>query len=577
MCIRDRCGTVTSALGWGGQTGVAYFNITEEYDGTSWSSGGDLTQTKTNMGSMGSPTDALSFGGNTGLINSAETESYNGTAWELESELMVIRRALRGAGTSVGAALSFGGYTTALSVATEETSYPFGVKARVKSAATQGALDAATWYPTGGSGYYETQPYDVETPDGRWYRLEMTLSSSRSSGIEFASDIVASDTSTATSIEDITGLSTTITLVNTSHIVAYMSMQSSVGTNGRNGYFALNIDGVDSPVLTRYHGTKDAPGNVGITYRTVSTLAPGTYTIKGRWYTETGVTLTGTNINLVAIALEDVSGYQIASAYDTVASDTTTSATLEDVDGLTQSITLYGQSYLFGVMAVSTAVSAVRNTVVSGMTNTTETMTISRYHAGANQYGVACQIGRTNSMVTGLQTVKGVWSTTGGTATGAPFIMTIIGLETEESTAKTIVSAHIDDETGQTTTSTTITDITNFTTTITLNRSAKIFAAMSLQSSISRNNTNGYFAINIDGTDYDILGRSHGGANDEGAICVFACTASALSAGTYTVKGRWYTDAGTLTGENMSLVAIAAEAIDTPRVSEINQNYGEGC
>ena len=33
----------------------------------------------------------------------------------------------------------------------------------------------ADWYPTGGSGYYATQPVDVECPHNEWYRLEVTL------------------------------------------------------------------------------------------------------------------------------------------------------------------------------------------------------------------------------------------------------------------------------------------------------------------------------------------------------------------------------------------------------------------
>jgi hypothetical protein len=51
------------------------------------------------------------------------------------------------------------------------------VKARIKSENSQGALTAATYYPTGGTGFYESQPQDVECPDGRWCRLQMWLES----------------------------------------------------------------------------------------------------------------------------------------------------------------------------------------------------------------------------------------------------------------------------------------------------------------------------------------------------------------------------------------------------------------
>ena len=36
-------------------------------------------------------------------------------------------------------------------------------------------LKDVLWYPTGGSGYYTTQPQDVECPHNEWYRLEVTL------------------------------------------------------------------------------------------------------------------------------------------------------------------------------------------------------------------------------------------------------------------------------------------------------------------------------------------------------------------------------------------------------------------
>jgi len=48
------------------------------------------------------------------------------------------------------------------------------VGGRIKSANSQGDLDTATWYPTGG-GLYESEPTDVEAPDGRWCRLQMWL------------------------------------------------------------------------------------------------------------------------------------------------------------------------------------------------------------------------------------------------------------------------------------------------------------------------------------------------------------------------------------------------------------------
>ena len=75
-----------------------------------------------------------------------------------------------------------------------------------------------------------------------------------------------------------------------------------------------------------------------VTYRTASPLAAGTYTVKGRYYVETGTQLIA-DINLCAIGLTNQVGETVPSIYDTV-SDTTTSTTLEDIDGLTQNISI---------------------------------------------------------------------------------------------------------------------------------------------------------------------------------------------------------------------------------------------
>ncbi len=530
------CGTETAALCICGNVfpGIAN-DQTEHYDGTSWTSGGDSNTARLNLGAGGVETAALNFGGTTGGAGySWVAEEYNGTAWSSTTNLNTTKSGLGGSGTQ-SAGLSWAGYNGSFQSETQLFGYFY--------------YTLGTW----------SVDFDSGSATTGWGILSWT---ERSSVIEFNRSVVASDTTTATSLEDVTGLSCTITLVNTSHIVAWMSLSTSVDTvGGKKGYFAISIDSVDSPVLERFHSSVVDYGSIGTTYRTVTKLAPGTYTIKGRWYTESGVTLTGTMINLVAMALEDESGNEIASAYDTVASDTTSSGSIEDVDGLSQSITLHRLSHLFGVVAVSTSTNSGNKSITTGINEAGHEIAISRMHSSANDKGVVCQVSRTNTLLDGSPTVKGVWSTTAATATGAPFIMTVIGLETEEVNPKTVVSSHVDNIVGTSTASNIIIDITDLSTTIILSQPAKIFACMSIQSSIDSSAKNGFFAININGTDYDIIQRTHGSANDQGAVCVFACTASTLAAGTYTVKGRWYVESGTLTGSNMSLVAIAGEAI----------------
>jgi hypothetical protein len=89
---------------------------TEEYDGTSWTSGGSLNSKKTLAG-CGTQTAALAFGGSTGSITGA-TEEYNGSTWATSNALNTARQQLS-AGTQT-AGLAFGGYDTATTGSTEE-------------------------------------------------------------------------------------------------------------------------------------------------------------------------------------------------------------------------------------------------------------------------------------------------------------------------------------------------------------------------------------------------------------------------------------------------------------------------
>jgi hypothetical protein len=82
---------------------------TEEYDGASWTAGGNLNTARGSLGGAGTQTSALAFGGIT-TVNVANTEEYNGTSWTNGGNLSTARRALGGAGTQT-AGLAFGGFT----------------------------------------------------------------------------------------------------------------------------------------------------------------------------------------------------------------------------------------------------------------------------------------------------------------------------------------------------------------------------------------------------------------------------------------------------------------------------------
>ena len=103
-------GILSAGLVFGGNAGV---NRTIEYDGTSWSGGGDLIQGRGYLfGGAGTQNAAKAFGGLVGPTFYSSTENYNGSSWSATTCMNVARSALgatqKGTQNSV---LAFGGYT----------------------------------------------------------------------------------------------------------------------------------------------------------------------------------------------------------------------------------------------------------------------------------------------------------------------------------------------------------------------------------------------------------------------------------------------------------------------------------
>jgi hypothetical protein len=72
---------------------------TEEYDGSTWTSGNPLNTARKRLGVTGTQTAALAFGGYTTAVTAA-TEEYDGTSWATSpGSLNTARNALAGAGT----------------------------------------------------------------------------------------------------------------------------------------------------------------------------------------------------------------------------------------------------------------------------------------------------------------------------------------------------------------------------------------------------------------------------------------------------------------------------------------------
>ena len=127
MFTNASCGTQTAGLIFGGNNvsdsppGVQ--STTLDWNGSSWTAGGNMNTARRRLGGAGTSTAALGFGGYLPSPFSTATEAYNGTSWTtLSATLATGTGHMHGSGTA-DSALSAGGATsTAGAVA---TSYEF--------------------------------------------------------------------------------------------------------------------------------------------------------------------------------------------------------------------------------------------------------------------------------------------------------------------------------------------------------------------------------------------------------------------------------------------------------------------
>jgi len=109
-------GTQTAALGFGGYTNPGGFtNVTEEWNGTSWTNGNAMNRAKDSAGKVGTQTAALSVAGRgtPGVTTLSDVEEYNGTNWSISNALPVTTNrggGLSGGNSTICAGLSLGGY-----------------------------------------------------------------------------------------------------------------------------------------------------------------------------------------------------------------------------------------------------------------------------------------------------------------------------------------------------------------------------------------------------------------------------------------------------------------------------------
>lgn len=244
------------------------------------------------------------------------------------------------------------------------------------------------------------------------------------------SSYVSTDT-VGSSWSDISGLSNEITLSSTSHIFSLMVIHGSHSVDDKDVSFALNIDSTRMEVHDRDFVTSNTNGSISVITRTDTPKAAGTYTVKGEWRGEAGSTFTGYDIKLITIAAEANNGLHVLDIQkQVVASDTTTSTTLEDIDGLTVEAYHFNPAHVFSIMSISANVSVVNSTSSTTMSvDGVDSHVMERGHASTTSSASIGQIARTHTKTTANSTIKGRWFTdSGNTVQGNNMVLISIGL-----------------------------------------------------------------------------------------------------------------------------------------------------
>jgi len=103
-------GTATAGLVFAGSNGPSRVNTTYEYNGSSWTSGGNMNTSKNYISGCGIQTATLSFGGEAGATGcfgttyaSCTAEQYNGSTWTTTTSAPYDGGATNMAGTSTSA------------------------------------------------------------------------------------------------------------------------------------------------------------------------------------------------------------------------------------------------------------------------------------------------------------------------------------------------------------------------------------------------------------------------------------------------------------------------------------------
>ena len=173
-------GTSTSAFVASGYTTTGVAN-TEEYNGTGFSTGGNVNTARPQTAGAGTETAGLIAGGFE-PPSTGKTEEYNGTSWSEQNDMNIARRTMSGSAGTQTAALFFGGYR-------DITPTPNGVMNSTESYngtswTSESALNTAVWQNTG-SGIQTAAvsvggpPTQTEHYDGSSWTTDVAINTAR--------------------------------------------------------------------------------------------------------------------------------------------------------------------------------------------------------------------------------------------------------------------------------------------------------------------------------------------------------------------------------------------------------------
>lgn len=255
---------------------------------------------------------------------------------------------------------------------------------------------------------------------------------------------------------------------------------------------------------------------------------------------------------------------ELPSVEDAVSNDTTTSATYEDVDGLSVNITTVEQADIL-IMAS-----------IQAEANESAVASYRLVFDGVNFQGLRRQVG---TLAGNMVLVDLVENKSAGNYELKLQHNISAGLLSTINT--TIYAVQLHNGNGRVPANSSFTasdtiaaavpaDISGLETEISLARTSHVWMALTWAGEYSLNNRQGNFTINIDGVNLETRFRNWPTKDEFGALSLVTRTNEKLPNGTYMVKGVWQGDAtGTLTGMNFSLVVFAGEANGTVAEFEI--------